>query len=535
MIKRKGSEMSENEDPQIKLLIVEDGRNSRQVYAEILQEEGFYVDTCGSLEEAYEMISDEIYDILLVDIQLPDGSGLDILNKVKMTDAGSKVIIVTGHASVDNAVKALNMGAFAYLRKPLNIGELKISIKRAYKLKRLAEENLYLLDRFKEMSIKDPHTGLYNYRYLGERLKKELERARRHQTPLSIAMIDIDYFKSVNDLYGHNFGNAVLKDFSKFLVGFVRTTDTVIRYSGEEFVIMMPDTTRDGAIMMMRRMLDAISRYVFDPSSKRVRLNVSGGIWTLKKDDFSSTASSVMHAVDRAVRKAKELGGNRLEIHAERSSSFFSEEDMQQDRSVKDFQKKISQMQKRANRSVIESIYALAKTIDAKHNSISEHAEDMVAIVENMGNELALPNNMVEKMKHATLLHDLGKIGVPDKILGKEGPLTPEEYEIVRKHPQIGAEIVRSIHTLEGVSQIILNHHERYNGLGYPAGLKGEEIPMPARIIAIVDVYQALTSARSYNRIYSKQEALEIIKESSGSEFDPDIVRVFLEIMGRDL
>lgn len=517
-----------------RILIVEDDPNSSSVYAQFLCDEGYSVDVSSSVEEVRGRLERQRYDIILLDIRLPGGSGLEVLKYAGGSYEKTEVIVITGYASVENAIEALNMGAFAYLRKPVNIEELKIFISRALELKRLTKENLNLLERFKELSLKDPHTELYNYRYLGERLKKELSRARRYGLPLSVVKVDIDNFKSVNDVYGHVFGDLLLKEFSDIFSDLVRTTDVVIRYGGEEFVVLLTDTDKDGAVMMARRMLDALNRYTFDPEGKRVRLTVSVSVWSLRTEDYSSTVSGVMDAVGKAMLKAKESGGSRLEVYDEEGFGRSSRKDMLEVSSIRDFQDKISQMEERANRSVIESIYALAKTIDAKHSSIGEHGEDMVGIVEKMGLELNLSKDTIEKMKHAALLHDLGKIGVPDSILGKKGPLTPSEYELVRKHPQMGAEIVRSIHTLEGVSQMILHHHERYNGLGYPAGLKGKKIPLPAGIIAVVDVYEALTAERPYNQTYSRQEALEIIEEASGTEFDPDIVRVFIKVMRED-
>lgn len=521
--------MMENKNQKERLLVVDDDENTRLVYEEILSEEGYFVETASTLESAVEELEKASYDLVLADLRLPDGSGLDLLGFIRDSEIPAEVIIVTGYASVENTIEALNRGAFAYMQKPVNMEELKIFIARALKIKKLSADNRALLQRFKDLSLKDPHTGLYNYRYLSERLKKELGRARRHDLPLSVVMIDIDYFKSINDVYGHSYGDRILKDFSSFLKDFVRDTDVVLRYGGEEFVLILTDTSSDGAVTVVRRLLDEVNRHVFDPEGRRVRFTISVGVWSLAKGDLSSTVSSVIDAVDSAMLKAKELGGDRfVEYH---QASLEGAVSGVLEKGIEDFREKIDRMQKRANQSVVESIYALAKTIEAKQSSISEHAEDMVAIVGAIGRKLGLEKTVIEKVKQATLLHDLGKIGIPDSILSKKGPLTPEEYEVVRKHPQIGAEIVRSIHSLNGVSQMILYHHERYNGLGYPRGLKGDRIPLASRIIAIVDVYQALISARPYHSAYTKEQALSMIEQSAGSDFDPEIVSVFLEVV----
>ncbi|MBU4419159.1 MAG: HD-GYP domain-containing protein, partial [Candidatus Omnitrophica bacterium] len=189
---------------------------------------------------------------------------------------------------------------------------------------------------------------------------------------------------------------------------------------------------------------------------------------------------------------------------------------------------KLFKLEHRVRQTLLESIYAFAKTIEAKDYYTGEHAENMVSIAVGIGKALKLSESGIANLEHAAILHDLGKIGIPDNILHKKSKLTKGEYDTIRKHPQIGAEIIRTVHFLNEVVPIVLYHHERYDGLGYSAGLKGKEIPLGARIIAVADVYQALISDRPYRKAYSKKDALEIIKESMGTHLDPDVVKVFL-------
>jgi len=188
-------------------------------------------------------------------------------------------------------------------------------------------------------------------------------------------------------------------------------------------------------------------------------------------------------------------------------------------------------MESRVNQTLLESIYAFAKTITAKDYSTGKHAKNMISIVVAIAKELNLTEKEIENLGHAAALHDLGKIGIPDNILHKKGKLTKKEHRVIEKHPQIGAEIIRPIHFLSEVVPMVLYHHERYDGLGYSAGLKGKEIPLGARIIAVADVYQALISDRPYRKAYSKKEALKIIEESAGTHLDPDVVEAFMKTM----
>jgi putative nucleotidyltransferase with HDIG domain len=176
-------------------------------------------------------------------------------------------------------------------------------------------------------------------------------------------------------------------------------------------------------------------------------------------------------------------------------------------------------------------IYGFARAIELKDSYTGRHVEDTAFIAEEIAKELKLPPSEIENIKRAAILHDLGKVGIDERILSKKGPLNENEKEIIKSHPWIAAEILREIHALRGSIPAILYHHERYDGKGYPLGLKGEDIPLGARIVAIADVYQALISDRPYRKAYSKREAIEIIKKDAGKKFDPKIVKIFLKII----
>ena len=345
-------------------------------------------------------------------------------------------------------------------------------------------------------------------------------------------MLDIDYFKSINDVYGHQYGDMILKEFAKYLKNFARAIDIVTRYGGEEFVTVLPDTNKDGAIVFGERLLDAIGKHTFDSEGNKIRLKASIGIASFPEDGSETgTASGLISSADKALLNAKEKGGNKLCTFKDTGKDIKNIVEKGGKGNVDELRKKLSKMSDRVNRTLLESIYAFAKTMQAKDYYTGEHAENMVSIVTKISEKLNLSSAEIENLKHAAILHDLGKVGVPDDILHKNGKLTKEEYEIIKKHPQTGAEIIRPIHFLNKLIPIILYHHERFDGLGYSAGLKGKEIPLGARIVAIADVYQALVSDRSYRKAYDKKEALEIIREGSGTQFDPEIVNVFMQII----
>lgn len=515
----------------IRILIIDDEAKLCENLKDILTEDGYQIASVGAIASAREQLKNKFYHIVLVDLNLPDGSGLELVKEIKQINKEAMVIILTGFASLENAISAMNEGAFAYIQKPLNVDELKVTIKRCLGIQKLSLDNKSLLNRLKELSLKDPLTGLYNYRYLEERLSSEFKRAKRYLLPVSLAMIDIDYFKSVNDIYGHSSGDALLKDVAQYLIKSVRGNDIVIRYGGEEFLIILPDTNKEGAIIFGERLLEKMNEHIFAPQGKKIQLKFSMGISSYPETGVD-TESGLLSSVDKALRDAKETGGKRLSVFSPINTQEL--EDIVKDggkANVAKLKEKLFKTESRANQTMLESIFAFAKTIETKDYYTSEHSENMVSIVTGIGKKLNLTKRALEDLQRAAILHDLGKIGIPDNILHKDGRLTKKEFEEIKKHPKLGAEIIRNVHFLNGVVPIVLYHHERFDGLGYTCGLKGRAIPLGARIVAIADVYQALISDRPYRKAYSKKEALKIIEEGSGSHFDPEIAKVFLEIM----
>jgi len=514
------------------ILIVDGHAEMRETLIKTLSEEGYEVTGVGTIALAKRKLKKEFYSVILVDLKLPDGKGLELLKETKKTNNEKSIIIFTGLAPLEDTISALNEGAFSYIKKPLNIDEVKIHVKKALKIQELSFDNKNLINRLKEFSLKDPHTDLYNYRYLIERLTSELKRARRYFFPLSVLMLDIDYFKSINDVYGHLYGDRIIIEFSKHLKDLARLNDVVTRYGGEEFVILLPDTDYKSASKFGKKLLDSIERHVFDPEGKKTRLKVSIGISNYPEDDGEVyTASRLLNSADKALLLAKEMGGNRVSTFKIVRKNIENTKEKGEKENVEELREKLSKMVNRVDQTLLESIYAFAKTIEAKDNYTSEHAESMIAIVTEIGKRLNLATDTIENLKHAAVLHDLGKVGIPDSILHKRKRLTKKEYEIIKTHPQIGSEIIRPVHFLKDLAPIILYHHERFDGSGYSEGLKGKEIPLGARIIAVADAYQALISDRPYRKAHSEKEALKIIKEGSGSQFDPEIVDSFMVIV----
>jgi diguanylate cyclase (GGDEF)-like protein len=415
-----------------------------------------------------------------------------------------------------------------------SIGEDITERKRAeQELQKLSAELMRVSKKFKKIDLKDPHTGLYNNRYLEEVIDREFSRAQRYASPISLMMLDVDYFKSINDLYGHLFGDLVLKQLAHLLKKLVRRYDIVVRYGGEEFVVISPGTDSQGALLMGQRLFDIIGVYNFGNKKNSVKLKISLAIASYPEDGIGK-GIDLIRTAERILDKAKADGGNKIYSSQDTKKEKRAEvSEGARPEGVKYLKDKIDNLTKRANQNLMAAVFAFAKTIELKDHYTGSHVEETVYYSREIARELDLPKVETEQVKQAAILHDLGKIGISERILLKKGKLTKKEFAEIKKHPVIAADIIRPIHFLKEIVPMVLHHHERWDGKGYPTGLKGEEIPIGARIIAIADVYQALTSDRPYRKAFSKKEAVRIIKNGSGTQFDPKVVDVFLKVLKR--
>jgi len=402
------------------------------------------------------------------------------------------------------------------------------------KLKESNQSTLHLNKKLSNLALKDPHTGLYNRRHFKDTLEKELALAKRHVQSLSVIMMDIDYFKAVNDVYGHPFGDLVLKQFTKTLQKAVRRYDILFRFGGEEFVMIAPRADRPTGLILAKRLLKTINAHKFGNKTHGINLKVSVSVVSYPDDGVVIRGLDLVTLADRILNKVKEYGGNKA----------FSSKDLEKlegrvtsennaNKVIELLKKKIYRLSQRANQSLIEAIFALAKTIGAKDWYSDTFTKRMINYAIDIAKMLKLPKNEIEHIRKAVILYDIGKVGIDENILLKNSKLTTGEFEAIKKHPQLGTDIIRPLYFLRGTIPLILYHHERWDGQGYPHRLKGKEIPIGARIIAIVDAYRSLTSNRPYRKAYSEGTAIKILKKESGTKFDPQVTASFLKILSR--
>jgi len=390
-------------------------------------------------------------------------------------------------------------------------------------------------DKLEGLALKDPLTEIFNFRYFRERLSAEFERSKRALSPLSIMMIDIDYFKSINDTYGHQFGDRILKQVARFLKTELRSNDVVARWGGEEFAVILPDTNRTDSLGVATKLIELFRTRNFGGGDTLIKLKGSIGVVSYPEDPLFSV-EEMIDAGEESIYRVKERGGDGVASYGheigERALDRVTDEDRR--RFIDSVKQKLSFFAVRSERSILEAVYSLAKSIELRDRRTKEHCDRMVEYAEKVARQLGMNEQDVDNVRRAAMLHDIGKLGISDEILLKPGKLTPDEYEEVRKHPVIGADIISVAGFLKDIVPIILCHHEHWDGKGYPRGLKGEEIPLGARIVAVVDVYEAVTSDRPYHKAIPKKEAIVILREGMGTQFDPQIVKNFIDIIEKE-
>jgi diguanylate cyclase (GGDEF)-like protein/putative nucleotidyltransferase with HDIG domain len=370
-----------------------------------------------------------------------------------------------------------------------------------------------LIARLYNAARTDPLTKLSNRRGFRELLDLELERARRGGTAMAVLVGDLDSFKDINDRSGHKVGDAALRRVAGLLSEGKRQIDTVARVGGEEFSLIVPDTERNGALVLAERLRRALAEeFAGDPTPLTISFGLSA------YPEHGETAAALLHAADQALYGAKRSGRNRTVAH---SPALRLELRMPSD--VRDI----------GGERFIMAVLDFAEAVDLRFSGSARHSETVGRYAEMMARKLGLPERRVSRIRLAGILHDIGKAGVPNSILHKPGPLTDEEYAIIKRHPELGAQMIEHI-SLSDVREWVAAHHERPDGLGYPHGLAGSAIALEARIVAVADAYEAMTSDRPYRDSIGYEGALAELRRCSGTQFDGDVVDALIHALTRD-
>ena len=403
-----------------------------------------------------------------------------------------------------------------------------------------ALHNSFVFQKLQQQSITDSLTSIKTRRYFWEALSAEWKRASRSGRPFSVVLVDLDKFKEVNDTFGHMEGDLVLARVGRLLEQKCRQSNVVARYGGDEFVILMPETAVEQAQILAERLRLWLAT---DPMLNEHHITGSFGVATFPLHGFS--AEDIIRVADAGMYVSKKAGGDRVssaeEYTLDEASavqrqlvSGYVEGFLQRDKAGPEqvnelvgTLRKLSTGNDLKNLPLLrDSIEALARAAESREVNASGHGEAVAQHCQLIARALGLPPEEVRELSFVGKVHDVGKIFVPERVLNRAGALSESDFQYVRMHPQVGAEIVGTLPDSERMQKAIHGHHERVDGSGYPDGLKGEDIPLWGRIVAVADAYVNLTTDNLLASAKTREQALAELEKLSGTKFDGMLVRV---------
>lgn len=377
----------------------------------------------------------------------------------------------------------------------------------------IAVKNASLYETIHREAQRDSLTGLYNRRYFSKQLEEDFQRSRSHS--ISTILFNLDDFRLYNELYGSGEGDRVLQRFAQILQTTIGSRGTVARYGGKEFAVILPFCGAAIAEEMANRVRESFAGYLDQTSGSTQKfLTFSAGICAYPTS--AANPDQLLSYANLAVYTVKKNGKNRILTYTRSTGAD-------------------DPMTVKSKASIVQeytsTIYALTAAIDAKDHYTFSHSQCVSSYAAQLAAASGLSEEHVEIIRQAGLLHDIGKIGIPDSILTKEGKLSPEEFKIMRQHVERSIEMIRHLPSLDYVIPVVLSHHERFDGKGYPRGIAGENIPIGARCLNIVDSFDAMVSRRSYKAIMPVEAALNEIRVNLGKQFDPELGLLFISMI----
>lgn len=370
-----------------------------------------------------------------------------------------------------------------------------------------AIEHARLLQETKRLAVTDPLTGVWNRRRIAERLRKEVSRVARSGRELSVLVMDIDNLKLFNHTHGHLAGDKVIRTVARVILSSRRDIDVVGRYGGDEFAVLLPYAGPEAAATVAERILAALKDEHFEaPSGIKVPISISIGIACYPSD--TDEVDRLFSLADSAMYRAKVAGGDQF-------ASVIAEPETASEGLGAPF----------------DVLKGLLITVDAKDHYTFKHSQEVTRRASALARALGLSEDEVKGLETASGLHDVGKIGVRTDVLRKPGPLSPDEWTMIHQHPRLGHMLLHQVPEQKIALRAVLHHHERYDGMGYPDGLSGEEIPLLARVLAVADAFSAMMTDRPYRKALTLGEALDELRRNAGKQFDPEVANKFIRLV----
>jgi diguanylate cyclase (GGDEF)-like protein/putative nucleotidyltransferase with HDIG domain len=375
----------------------------------------------------------------------------------------------------------------------------------------LALDSAIRLERAQSEALTDALTGVHNRRFLEARLADELRRAKQLGYPTSLLFIDLDRFKEVNDTYGHDVGDQLLRNVATLLAAELRAVDVIARFGGDEFVVILPETDRAGSVRVASRLQEALARRGLEGMPDGCDVTFTIGTATSPED--GTRPSDLLVSADSAMLRGKRAGRNRIEMFGHESEPSATESPRREETAV---------------------LRTLIAALEVRDRGTAKHSREVAALSARIARHMGCDADMVRVCGQAGLLHDIGKLHTPLEILLKPGPLDEVERTVMNLHAEIGAELAESLAPVRHLAPAIRASQEFFDGSGYPDGIAGDAIPLPSRIIAVADAYHAMRNDRPYRAALPEDVAIAELRRYSGTQFDPAVVDALLELLRED-
>ncbi|HOO44783.1 MAG TPA: response regulator [Deltaproteobacteria bacterium] len=472
---------------QDKVLIVDDDPGIRSTIAELVGELGYEAETASDGLDAINMLDSGPYLCVFTDIMMPNMTGLELIRKIKAREISLPIIVITGYASIEIAIDAMKYGASDFIAKPFKVKQIELLLNKVKREKDLLEEN----KRFSDT--------LHLHRLI-DNLVGQLEDKDEEIISLQAISGKIVRLKGIRDLVSAiiDVSRQLLDDAEVKFFPVSRKNNTLIDTIGGDEIPVDPQLLSGSIIRKHNNGNTFVNKFqtIFP-------LTIEGQVF-----GALDIITDLMLSEDKE-GKIQYL----LDRCAERMENVALYEGLYE--------------------NMLSTLNSMAKILDARDPHTSQHSTRVTMLSSAMGNALSLSEDDRDVLYIAASLHDIGKVGIPDDILLKPHGLTEEEFAVIKRHPDIGADILKQIPPMSRETEIIRHHHEHYNGKGYPAGLKGEEIPYLSRIISLADAFDAMTSDRPYRKGMTVEMAIEEIRRCKGIQFDPELADIFIEKIAR--
>jgi response regulator RpfG family c-di-GMP phosphodiesterase len=465
-----------------RVLIVDDDPGTRETISQIIEELGYDPDTAADGLDALAMLDTGSYLCVFTDIMMPKMTGLELIKKIKARDVSLPIIVITGYASLEIAIDAMKCGASDFISKPFKVSQIQLLLSKVKREKLLLEENKKFSDTLQLHRLIDNLVG-------------QLEDKNKELTSLQAISEKIISLKGIRDLVGAivDVSKQLLEDVDVRFYPLNRKTQTLIDTNNGQDRIISTELI-EGKIVRINNSLESSKRNFATIFPLMIEGQVFGTL-DIHSDSMlgEEKEGKILYLLNRS---------------AERMENVALYEGLYE--------------------NMLSTLNSMAKILDARDPHTSQHSTRVTNFSLAMANILKLSDDEKDVLYISASLHDIGKVGIPDSILLKPGRLTDEEFRIIKRHPDIGADILKPLPPMSRETDVIRYHHERYDGKGYPAGIGGEEIPLLSRIITLADSYDAMTSDRPYRNGLPIDKAIEEVVRCIGSQFDPELAKLFI-------